>query len=467
MSYTYLRNTDPSNRFDQIEFMRDDGTTAEVIMGLRYNLSPTELARLIPHIVLEYSALPASGEPIGIYRIPIKGNPDEGQVPVWREVDGVFVPQNIDIAAGIIGGSNLIPNPSFSDGVTGYTAGLNNTLAANSLVGQYGPEAAAVTRTTSTGSVILTSAAALVDPLEIYSGSLSLRRVGGTSPTARTVTTRIRWYDAIDTFISAVETTSLDSPQFEWLRPGVASQMAPDTASKARLEVEIAGVPSGETYYFDGFQLELGMNSSNYEADFAASTLTGAMLKPGAITYRELSTDLIDSLVASVIAGMPAAAFSGFYDFPYSIDPRNCDNNRTVTANNLYFYRVQGAGTISNLLFNVGTSDAAATAYAGVYTNVGAGRSARPSAHVAHGSVSLSGAGLKTVSLGATITVHHGDWFAFGSTSATATYLSSAPNASTVLTQGLSHFQTAILPTIPDPVGTLSDYLNTICLVGS
>jgi hypothetical protein len=469
MAYLYLNNIDPHDRSDQVEIQMSDGRTAILQRGEYYDLTADELARARQYIVLVATAEPASADPIGVVHLPIKGNPVTGQAPVWDESESAFTPQTIG-GVGInlgLGGGNLVPNSTFADGVVGYAVGSNNVLSASALVGTFGPDAASVSRTGSTGAVVLTSPAASVRPQTYYSASLSLRRASGSDPVARATTTSVRWYDALDALISTVSVSGLDDTQHEWIRPILAGVRSPDAADHARVEVSIAGVPSGESYYFDGFQLAYGLSATGFNSDFSDSSLRAAMLAPGSITDRELDAALIDDLIASVIAGMPAQSYGGLWDFPYSVDPRVCDNNRALTASNLYFYRVQGSGSISQIQFNVGTSDAAGTGYAGVYTNVGSGRSARPVAHRASGSVSLSSTGIKTVSLGATLDVAHGDWFAFGTNSATATFLSSAPNATTALTNALAHFQTGILPTIPDPVGSLSNYLTTVALVGA
>jgi hypothetical protein len=469
MSYLYNANLDPRDRSEQLELQMDDGDTSLLIRGKSYDLTPGEIARARHFIDLQFIPEPASADPLGIVRLPVKGNPVDGQAPIWNTDEDAFVPQTVG-GVGInlgLGGGNLLPNPTFADGVTGYTAGSSNTLLVNTLAGTFGTDAGQVTRNTSTGAVILTSPVATISPQTDYSASVSLRRASGSDPAARVVTLSVKWYDRLDALISTTSLDSLDSPQHEWLRPMLVGARSPDSADHARVEVQIAGVPATEVYYFDGFQLAYGLSATGYNADFGTASLEASMLAPGSVTTREMSTALIDQLVASVLAAMPPQVVSGRFDFPMTVDPRVCDNTRTLTSTNLYFYRVEGAGTISSLQFNLGTSDAAGTAWGGVYTNVGTGRSARPVAHRASGSVSTATpTGIKTISLGTTLAVAHGDWFAFGTNSATATFLSSAPNATTVLTNGLAHFQTGILPTIPDPVGTLSNYLTTVAIVG-
>lgn len=172
------------------------------------------------------------------------------------------------------------------------------------------------------------------------------------------------------------------------------------------------------------------------------------------------------------IVGGSVGNTTGLYDFPYTYDPRGGSANRTVTATNLYFFRVQGAGEITTLNFWVGTVDAAGTAYLGVYDNTGSGRNARPNNPLsgATGSVSLANAGvnnvLKTVTFGAPVTVHHGDWIAFGTNSATATFLTSAPNTNTLLANGLGHFASGLAGTWPSPVGTVSPFIETVIIIG-
>jgi hypothetical protein len=341
MSYTYLRNTAPG-RFEQIEFQRDDGSTAMLLMGLRYDLSPTEISRVSPFIVLEFSPLPASAEPAGVYRIPVRGDPDEGQVPVWRETQGAFVPEALAVAAagassvptGIVGGSNLIPNPSFHDGATGYTAGAGTTITPNSIVGVFGADSIFMARSASTGVVAIVSSRVSVAPLVPYSASAWIRLGTLGTSTVRAATITINWYGPADTLISSSAVTASEPINGSWTRLALEGVPSPDTAAKAEVQVSVAGVPTGENHVIDGVQLQVGDVPTNFALDIPASTILGAMLVPGTLTTREISSALVDSIVAAATA---AANPIGLWDFPYTLDPRASGvANSAFTANNIY-----------------------------------------------------------------------------------------------------------------------------------
>lgn len=92
MSYLYASNLDPLSGVDQIEIMLDNGDTALLTMGKRYDLTAAEAARASRYITLVASDLPAVEDPVGIVRLPVKGNPSSGQVPTWDENEAAFVP---------------------------------------------------------------------------------------------------------------------------------------------------------------------------------------------------------------------------------------------------------------------------------------------------------------------------------------------------------------------------------------
>jgi hypothetical protein len=470
MSYTYLRNTDPRNRYDQIEFLRDDGSTAEVVMGLRYDLSPTELARLSPFIVLEYSALPASGDPIGVYRMPIHGNPEDGQVPIWDEALGVFTPSDLnvgnragDLPTGIVGGSNLIPNPSFHEGSTDYVAGANTTLTPSTIVGLFGDNSVALARSSGTGAVVITSAQVSVQRLVTYSASAWVRLGTLGTSSVRAVTISINWYGSTG-LISSDSIVGSEPINGSWFRVAINGAIAPDTATAAEVKISIAGVPVSENHYVDGFQLEVGDVPTNFGLDLPTSTIIGAMLVPETLTSREISTDLIDDIVAAAAA---VAAPVGLWDFPYTIDPRAESANAAVTANNVLYYRVQGKGTITKIGIHIGTADVAGTVAVGVHRNSGSGRGARPSAVVEQGSVATTPNGYREITLGAPVDVEHGDWFSLTTNSATATFQRASGTATTELKRGLAHSQTGGGgSTIPASPGTLFDQATTVIMVG-
>lgn len=101
MSYYYAGNLDSFNRLDQIEIQLDNGDTAILRKGHYYDLTAGELARARQYITLTSSTVPADERPVGVYRLMVKGNPDDGDIPVWEDTEGAFIPQ---VVSGVSGG---------------------------------------------------------------------------------------------------------------------------------------------------------------------------------------------------------------------------------------------------------------------------------------------------------------------------------------------------------------------------
>lgn len=99
MSYLYASNIDTLDRRTQLEIQLDNGSTALLRMGHFYDLTTSELARARQFIVLTSSSNTPDEEPIGITFLPIKGNPADGQIPVFDANEGVFVP--VDAPSGV------------------------------------------------------------------------------------------------------------------------------------------------------------------------------------------------------------------------------------------------------------------------------------------------------------------------------------------------------------------------------
>lgn len=424
---------------------------------------------------------------------------DDTTLPPYTEEGGFGSGGNTGV-----GGGNFIPNPSFNNGVIGHTL-TGGVLTVSSLVGLFGNAAGVLTKTGGSGNLSFLSDRAVVAPQLKFSASVWLRRGSSVVPTVRSMSIRINWYDSVNSLISSSPVNTFnDSVQNVWTRLYVTGIVSPDNAAFARIEATVIDVVGGDIYYIDGMQLEPGDAPTSFNSNFPSSALTGSMLAPEAVTVREVAlgsarvfvglgsslasiTTMVngsvfiatDSGAISVYSDgfwFPAGGSSGggalgpLYDFPFTIDPRLGSGNRAITPNNLYFYRIQGGGTINGWDMQVGTGDGAGTAYAGVYNNVGSGRGARPSTPKAgaSGSVGLSGTGPKTVPFGGPVSVAHGDWAAFGTNSATATFLTSAAlTGSITFVDALSRYQAAILPTFPNPVGTTTPYNMAVVLVGA
>lgn len=398
-----------------------------------------------------------------------------------------------------IGGGNFIANPSFDDGTTGYTAASGGTLSANSLLGIFGTNCAQVTRATGTGTgnLTLTSAKAKVAASLVYTASAWVRLGSLGASSARTANVTINWYTAAQALISSDSGASASvSIQGTWTLLSAPGITAPDTAAYAELAVTVNGVPEAEYHVFDGFQLEPGALPTSFNSNFPQSSLAGTMLVPATITSRETAAGSAKPFYGAA-ASIPAAGsagrlywatdsnalyfdngtswavinasgssqLDGMFDVPFTVDPRLGSGFSTVTANNVYYFRVQGSATISGLGIHIGTADAANGVNFGVYNNTGVGRNAKPSTLVSSCTLASATAGFQTATFASSVTVQHGQWFAISTASATVTFLRNAANTGTALSAGLAWFQTGG-PTMPSTAGTLSNYLMTPIIVG-
>lgn len=405
--------------------------------------------------------------------------------------------------SGQIGGGNFIANPAFADGLTGWTATSGGTLALDTLNGLLSTaNCGKVTRNggAGTGTISAVSPRSTIAPSVYYSGSAWVRLGSLGTLTARNVTLKVNWYSATNTLLSSsTSAAALESIQGVWgsvVLPGVIS---PDTATKAEVQVDVAAVPEAEYHLFDGFQLEPGGQPTSFNTNFPASSLTGAMLAPASVTVRETAVGSAKTLFGAsgaipaagtagrlywatdtnglyfdngtswvLINASGSAALDGMYDFPFTLDPRYAQGSTAVTANNIYYFRLQGAGTINGLALRVGTTDNTKTVNLGIYTNTGSGRASKPSSRVSTVSISLTAAtGDYSANFGSPVTVQHGQWVALSTDSGTATFLRAGPNAGTILTEGLSWFSSGGGPTLPSTAsGSLFDFLNTPIIVG-
>ncbi len=90
-------------------------------------------------------------------------------------------------------------------------------------------------------------------------------------------------------------------------------------------------------------------------------------------------------------------------------------------SNRTQYVRAVGGGTISSLIIFVGNSSGSISA--GVYANSGSGRSSVPGARKATtGAIACPTSGTATLSLGGSVTVNPGDWFALSCDNTTATF---------------------------------------------
>lgn len=88
--YTYVSNVSPSDGFDRIDILLDNGQKTTIRRGSSYDLSANEVARARRYVVMASSTDGVTPEPVSY--LPIKGSMANGQVPVWSEADAAFVP---------------------------------------------------------------------------------------------------------------------------------------------------------------------------------------------------------------------------------------------------------------------------------------------------------------------------------------------------------------------------------------
>ena len=90
-SYLYADNVSPKDRFEQLQLQFDSGSIAIIKRGFIYNLTNAEASRARRFVVLIPSnAIPVPAVEVG--RLPIIGDLEDGDVPVWDSNLGAFVP---------------------------------------------------------------------------------------------------------------------------------------------------------------------------------------------------------------------------------------------------------------------------------------------------------------------------------------------------------------------------------------
>lgn len=121
-------------------------------------------------------------------------------------------------------------------------------------------------------------------------------------------------------------------------------------------------------------------------------------------------------------------------------------------ANDARYVRVLGSGTITKLRIHVGT--AAGNVSLGVYSSVGDGLAAVPTIRKATtGAIACPTAGIADVSLGASVNVQTGDFFAMSCSDNTAEFLQHSGIGDTSLAAGRSYKEASAhpLPVTPSP----------------
>src|SRR4051812_15372628 len=92
MSYLYHSNLSPFDRFNKLTFRLDSGDTVIIQRGFYYDLTAGEVARASQYVFLVNSTSPANAVPLAVVELPVEGNPNNGDVPIWNSALSVFVP---------------------------------------------------------------------------------------------------------------------------------------------------------------------------------------------------------------------------------------------------------------------------------------------------------------------------------------------------------------------------------------
>lgn len=157
------------------------------------------------------------------------------------------------------------------------------------------------------------------------------------------------------------------------------------------------------------------------------------------------------------------------FGFPYTVDPgvvRYLDNLPMPAANTAIYARVRDGGPVSKI--GVGVATSGGNMSVAVYRNSGKGRSAVPGARIAtSGSVTVPAAGYVEISLGQSIRVRPGDWFAISADGGVATFRSLlAAGADFGFGNGRQYRQATAHPLPVTPSGLVATTGYTFVLVG-
>lgn len=156
-------------------------------------------------------------------------------------------------------------------------------------------------------------------------------------------------------------------------------------------------------------------------------------------------------------------------DIVMTVDPRLCGSVKTIqAANRGYYMRAYGAGTISAIGLNIGTTGG--NLCVAVYANVGTGRNAHPgTVKASSGTVVTPASGYREIALGGPVAVDEGDWLFVAADNVTVTFRTVSTFAAGISDQakGFSCYQETAFPAPATATVTpIWDIAGNYCLVG-
>jgi len=98
--YKYQSNISPNDRFDSITIRLDSGTNLRLDKGQTYDLTANEYQRARQLIVLVPSSAPAADTQKQV-SLPVIGDLNEGDVPIWSESLAAFIPGGAGGGGGV------------------------------------------------------------------------------------------------------------------------------------------------------------------------------------------------------------------------------------------------------------------------------------------------------------------------------------------------------------------------------
>ena len=163
---------------------------------------------------------------------------------------------------GVAAITNLVPNPSFEGGTTGWTVSSNISLSHQTTGGLYGNSYYRGTRT-SGAAIGMYTAKFNIDANETYTARLSARYVAG-----QQAFLRFQWFDSAGVSIGSNTDTvgSISSNVNSW-QTLTYTYAAPANATSSRLDIVLTttgGAAAGDVLDLDGVMVVKGSTTGGY-----------------------------------------------------------------------------------------------------------------------------------------------------------------------------------------------------------